>query len=190
MLDFIVGQVIAVKPDRVVIQTGGIGYSIRIPLRISKYINKNEEIKIFTSLILREDSLELYGFLEISEKELFEKLIKISGVGPTIAMNIISTYDRETLHKIIEKEDIKSLSKIPGVGKKTAQRIFLELKGILPSLQYEKNQKYDDVLSALLNLGYKRLEAKEVLDKVYDNEKDEATIIRESLSILAGKDGK
>ncbi len=190
MLDFIKGRVISVKPDKIVIQTGGIGYSVKIPIRISRYINRDEEIQIFTSLVIKEESLEIYGFLETSDRDLFEELIKISGIGPRIAANILSTYDRQTLHKIIEQEDIKSLSKIPGIGKKTAQRIFLELRGVLPSLQYERDQKYDDILSALLNLGYKRLEAKEVLDKIYNNEKDEATIIRESLSILAGKNGK
>lgn len=190
MLDFIKGKVITVKPDKIVIQTGGIGYSVKIPIRVSRYINRDEETQIFTSLIVKEESIEIYGFLENSERDLFEELIKIAGIGPKMAINILSTYDRETLYKIIDHEDIKSLSKIPGIGKKTAQRILLELRGILPSLQYEKDQKYDDILSALLNLGYKRLEAKEVLDKIYNNEKDEATIIKESLSILAGKDGK
>ncbi|MGB9709976.1 MAG: Holliday junction branch migration protein RuvA [Thermodesulfovibrio sp.] len=190
MLDFIKGKAVTVKPDRVVIQTGGLGYSVKIPVRIARYINTGEEIQIYTSLILKEELVEIYGFLDSSERDLFQELIKISGIGPKMAINILSTYDKETLYKTIEQQDIKSLSKIPGIGKKTAQRIFLELKGVLPSLTYEKDQKYEDVLSALVNLGYKRLQAKEVLDKIYDNEKDEATIIRESLSILAGKDGK
>lgn len=190
MLDFIKGKAVTVKPDRIVIQTGGVGYSVKIPLRIAKYINLDEEVKVYTSLILKEELVEVYGFLDNAERDLFEELIKISGIGPRMAINILSTYDRETLYRIIEQEDIKSLSKIPGIGKKTAQRIFLELRGVLPSLKYEKNQKYEDILSALVNLGYKRLQAKEVLDKIYNDEKDEATIIRESLSILAGRDGK
>jgi len=190
MLDFIKGKAVTIKPDRVVIQTGAVGYSVKIPLRIAKYINRDEEIQIYTSLIVKEESIEVYGFLDSSERDLFEELIKISGIGPRMAINILSTYDSLSLRKIIEQEDIKSLSKIPGIGKKTAQRIFLELKGVLPSLQYEKDQKYEDILAALVNLGYKRLQAKEVLDKIYEHEKDEATIIRESLSILAGKDGK
>ncbi|GAQ95069.1 Holliday junction DNA helicase RuvA [Thermodesulfovibrio aggregans] len=190
MLDFIIGKAVTVKQDRVVVQTGGIGYSIKIPVRLSRYINTDEEVQIYTALILKEELIEIYGFLDSSERDLFEKLIKISGIGPTMAINILSTYDRETLLKIIEDEDIKSLSKIPGVGKKTAQRIFLELKGVLPSLKYERDQRYEDLLSALVSLGYKRLEAKEVLEKVYNNEKDEATIIKEALSILTGKDGK
>ncbi len=74
--------------------------------------------------------------------------------------------------------------------RKLLKEFFLELKGVLPSLKYERDQRYEDLLSALVSLGYKRLEAKEVLEKVYNNEKDEATIIKEALSILTGKDGK
>ncbi|MCS7215565.1 MAG: Holliday junction branch migration protein RuvA [Thermodesulfovibrio sp.] len=190
MLDFIEGKVIKVKPDRITIKTGGIGYLIKIPIRISKNLSEDQEIQIFTSFVLREESIEIYGFLESSERDLFEELIKISGIGPRLAINILSTYDRESLQKIIDQEDIGSLSRIPGIGKKTSQRILLELKGILPSLKYERDQRYVDILTALINLGYKRKEAREVLDKVYGSQKDEATIIRESLSILAGKDGK
>lgn len=190
MLDFIKGKAVTVKPDRVVIQTGGLGYSVKIPMRISKYINKDEEAQLYTSVVVKDDSIEIYGFLENTERDFFQELIKISGIGPRISINILSTYDAQSLNKIIEQEEIKSLSKIPGIGKKTAQRIFLELKGALPSLRFERDQKYEDILSALVNLGYKRLQAKEVLDKIYDKEKDETSLIKECLGILAGKGGK
>lgn len=190
MFDFIKGKAITVKPDRVVIQVGGIGFSVRVPIRVTQTIRKEEDVQIYTSLSLKEESAELYGFLELYERELFEELIKISGIGPRTAMNIISTYDRESLQNIIEKEDIKSLSKVPGIGKKTAQRILLELKGVLPFFKYEKDQIYEDVLSALVNLGYKKTVAKEVLEKIYNKDKDEATIIKECLTQLAGKHGE
>jgi len=190
MLDFIKGRVINVKPDRVVVQVGGLGFLVKIPLRVSQNIRKEDEVQIYTSLSLKEEKIEVYGFLDVYEKELFEKLIEISGIGPRTAMNIISTYDRETLQRIIEQDDIKALSRVPGIGRKTAQRILLELKGVLPSLKYDKNQIYDDVLSALINLGYKKTDAKEALDKIYDKDKDEATIIKECLTNLAGKHGE
>jgi len=190
MLDFIKGRVINVKPDRVVVQVGGLGFLVKIPLRVSQNIRKEDEVQIYTSLSLKEEKIEVYGFLDVYEKELFEKLIEISGIGPRTAMNIISTYDRETLQRIIEQDDIKALSRVAGIGRKTAQRILLELKGVLPSLKYDKNQIYDDVLSALINLGYKKTDAKEALDKIYDKDKDEATIIKECLTNLAGKHGE
>jgi Holliday junction DNA helicase RuvA len=190
MFDFIEGKVVSVKPDRVIIQVGGLGFSVKVPVRVSHYINKDKDILLYTSLNLKEDSIELYGFLESLERELFEELIKIAGVGVKMAMNIISTYDRKTLQEIIDKEDIKSLSKVPGIGKKTAQRILLELKGVLPSLVYERDQIYEDILSALVNLGYKKTEAKEVLEKIYSKDKNEGTIIKECLAVLADKHGE
>lgn len=190
MFEFIKGKVVTVKPGRLVLQIGGIGFSVRVPLRLSQYIQKEQEIKIYTSFILKDESMEIYGFLESYEKELFEELIKISGIGPKIAMNIISTYNRETLQRIIDEEDLMALSRIPGVGKKTAQRIFVELKGVLPSLKYEKDQVFEDILSALVNLGYKKTEAKDVLEKIYSKDKDETIIIKECLAVLAGRYGE
>lgn len=190
MLEFIKGRIVTVKPGKVVLQVGELGFSVRVPIRLSQYIQKEQEIKIYTSSILKEESIEIYGFLEPHEKELFEELIKISGIGPKIAMNIISTYDRESLQKIIAEEDLRALSRIPGIGKKTAQRIFVELRGVLPSLKYEKDQIYEDILSALVNLGYKKTEAKEVLEKIYSKDKDEAIIIKECLAALAGRYGE
>lgn len=190
MLDFIRGKTVTVKPDRIVIQVGSIGLSVKVPIRVSQLISREDEVQIFTTLTLKEDSIELYGFLELYEKELFEELIKISGIGPRTAINIISTYDRDTLQNIIEKEDIKSLSKVPGIGKKNAQRIILELKGVLPSLTYEQDRIFEDILLALVNLGYKKIEAKETLEKVYDKNKDEASIIKDCLLLLSSKNAE
>ncbi len=187
MLSFMRGKAVEIKPDRLVLEVKGFGFSIRIPIRVSQFIHKEDDVKIYTSLCLKEDSVELYGFLDEYEKELFEKLIKISGIGPATAMNILSTYDSESLYDIIEKEDIKALSKVPGVGKKTAQRILLELRGILPSIRHDIDREYEDILSALLNLGFKKTDAKEALEKAYSKDKDEASIIKECLALLAGK---
>lgn len=190
MLDFIKGKAVVVKPDRIVIDIGGIGFSIKIPLKLSSQIKKDENVLLYTYMSLKEESIELYGFLDPHEKELFMELIKISGIGPRIAVNILSTYDRETLKNIIEQEDVRALSRVPAVGKKTAQRILLELKGVLPSLTHFKDQKFEDILSALINLGYRKNDAKESLEKIYSKDKDEATLIKESLTLLSGKHGE
>ncbi len=190
MFDFIKGRVVTVKPNRLVLQVGDLGFSVRVPFRVSQYIQREQNIQIYTSFILKEESVELYGFLEPYEKELFEELIKISGIGPKIAMNIISTYDRESLQKIIAEEDLRALSRIPGISRKTAQRIFVELKGVLPSLKYERDKIYEDILSALVNLGYKKTEVRDVLDKIYSKDKDETNIIKECLAVLASRHGE
>lgn len=190
MLNLVQGKIISVKPDRVVVKVGQLGLSIRIPIRISKEINENEEFLFYTSLTVKEDKVELYGFLDSYERDLFEKLLNLSGIGPKTAMNILSTYDKSTLQRIIETDDLKSLGKVPGIGKKNAQRILLELKGVLPQFKYEIDQRFEDILSALINLGYKRKETREVLEKVYHKDKDEETIIKECLVALSGKNGK
>ncbi len=187
MFEFLIGKIVSLKPDKLIIQVGSIGFGVKIPLKVSQFIKEGQEIQIYTSVALKEESIEIYGFLEPYEKELFDQLIKISGIGPITAMNIISTYDLTTLQNIIEKEDLKLLSRVPGIGKKTAQRILLELKGVLPSLKYEYDRIYDDILIALVNLGYKKTDAKEVLDKVYSKDKNEASIIKECLNILVGR---
>lgn len=187
MIDFLTGKIVSVKPGKLTIQVGSIGFSVKIPLRTSQILRSDQEVRIYTTMVLREEEVEVYGFMEYYEKELFDELIKISGIGPRTAMNIISTYNREELQGIIENDDVKSLSKVPGIGKKTAQRILLELKGVLPVIQRERDIKYEDVLSALVNLGYKKIDVKEVLDRIYTKDKDEAALIKESLNLLAGK---
>lgn len=187
MIDFLTGKIVSVKPGKLTIQVGSIGFSVKIPLRTSQILRSDQEVRIYTTMVLREEEVEVYGFMEYYEKELFDELIKISGIGPRTAMNIISTYNREELQGIIENDDVKSLSKVPGIGKKTAQRILLELKGVLPVIQRERDIKYEDVLSALVNLGYKKIDVKEVLGRIYTKDKDEAALIKESLNLLAGK---
>lgn len=187
MLDFIRGRVASLKPDRVVIDIGGLGLSVKIPLRVSESLTEKDEVFLYTHLAIREDVSEIYGFTDPKDRELFEELIRISGIGPRIAMNILSTYSRDSFLEIIEQENVKALSKIPSIGKKTAQRVILEFKGILPSLYSERDSKFEDVLSALVNLGFKRSEAKEALERVYRKDKDEATLIRESLITLTSK---
>ncbi|MCX7988083.1 MAG: Holliday junction branch migration protein RuvA [Thermodesulfovibrio sp.] len=187
MFEFLKGKIVSLKPDKLIIQVGSIGFGVKVPLKINQFVRNGEEIQIYTSVALKEETVEIYGFLELYEKELFDQLIKISGIGPRTAMNIISTYDVESLQNIIEKEDTKSLSRVPGIGKKTAQRILLELKGVLPTLKYEQDRSYEDILSALINLGYKKTDAKEVLERVYSKDKDEASIIKECLNLLVSK---
>ncbi|MCX8034387.1 MAG: Holliday junction branch migration protein RuvA [Thermodesulfovibrio sp.] len=190
MFEFLKGKIVSIKPDKLIILVGSIGFGVKVPLKTFQFVRNEQEIQIYTSVVIKEETIEIYGFLELYEKELFDELIKISGIGPITAMSIISTYDRDNLENIIEKDDVKSLSRVPGIGKKTAQRILLELKGVLPSLKYELDRRYEDILSALVNLGYKKTDARGVLEKVYSKEKDEASIIKECLNLLAGKNAE
>jgi len=165
-------------PEHVIIETHGVGYSVEIPL--SSYYSLPEEgnttLHIYTHV--REDILKLYGFLTLAEKETFILLLGINGIGPKVALNILSHMTCSDLHQALLHEDAARLATLPGIGKKTAERLILELhekvsKLATPESIQERNLNIpeaehagDDVLSALVSLGYKEKQARSVLAKM------------------------
>ncbi|MFO7831234.1 MAG: Holliday junction branch migration protein RuvA [Desulfuromonadaceae bacterium] len=165
-------------PEHVIIETHGVGYSVEIPL--SSYYSLPEEgnttLHIYTHV--REDILKLYGFLTLAEKETFILLLGINGIGPKVALNILSHMTCSDLHQALLHEDAARLATLPGIGKKTAERLILELHEKVSKLASpESIQKHnsntpesehagDDVLSALVSLGYKEKQARSVLAKM------------------------
>ena len=175
MIALVRGTLVYKSLDHVVIDVGGIGYRLFIPLSTYYALPESGEIGLHTHTHVREDALLLYGFLSLEEKELFTTLIGISGVGPKLAVNILSHIPALELRSAICTGDIKRLSGLPGIGKKTAERLVLELKDklALPSgaempatarLVAAPADPADDVLSALVNLGYKENQARKVLE--------------------------
>ncbi|MGK2905582.1 MAG: Holliday junction branch migration protein RuvA [Desulfuromonadales bacterium] len=165
--------------DHVIIDVGGVGYRLSIPLSTFYSLPENGEVCLFTHTHVREDALLLYGFMTLEEKDLFVILIGISGVGPKLAINILSHIPAGELKRAIAAGDIKRLSGLPGIGKKTAERLVLELKDkVVPtggfSASSEKTRVAgtkasilnDDVISALVNLGYKENLARKVLESM------------------------
>lgn len=163
--------------DHVIIDVGGIGYRLFIPLSTFYALPDSGEISLFTHTHVREDALLLYGFLTSEERDLFVVLIGISGIGPKLAVNILSHIPVGELKNAIAGSDIKRLSALPGIGKKTAERLVLELKDkVVPAsgLQQPSTLKSSgrptagdvitDVISALVNLGYKENQARKVLE--------------------------
>lgn len=163
--------------DHVIIDVGGVGYRLFIPLSTFYSIPETGEISLFTHTHVREDTLMLYGFLTLEEKDLFVTLIGISGIGPKLAVNILSHIPAGDLKRAIATGDLKRLSGLPGIGKKTAERLVLELKdkiGPVSGLPDESGQisvsgtssgdLVNDVISALVNLGYKENQARKVLE--------------------------
>jgi Holliday junction DNA helicase RuvA len=137
----------------------------------------NQPAEVLTYLHVREDALQLYGFFEELERDFFKKLISISGIGPRLALTILSGLTVDELRNALLSEDIERLTKVPGVGRKTAQRVALELKekldlpdsqiiSALPSLDPEQREMVDEAYQALITLGYKAPEAKRTLEKV------------------------
>ena len=194
MIDQISGKIILINDNYVVLEVGGFGIKVNISAAFaSKLVNENF-ITLATYLNVREDALDLYGFKNESERNLFLMLISISGIGPKLAVSILSGVELEELKSNILSGDIKSLTSIPGVGAKTAKRIIIELKDKLSKtttteLGFEDDfasKISKDVLSALVGLGYSESVSIEVIKKIdpANSDKSIESLIKEALKIL------
>lgn len=187
MIGSIKGKIILKTDKFLIVETGGVGYKINISLDTSNKTQNKEKIFLFIHTHVREDILDLYGFLDYKELEFFEMLINISGIGPKGALAILGITSIETLRKAIGTGDTSYLTKISGIGKKTAEKIVIELRDKVgeektgSSLQGEL-----DTLEALKSLGYSQNQAREALKKV-PADMDTNAKIREALKILGGK---
>jgi Holliday junction DNA helicase RuvA len=172
------------EPTVVHLEVSGIVYEIFISLHSFSAL-ANDEAKLFTSHIIREDAQLLYGFLELSEKKLFERLIKISGVGPKVAMAICSTYTPTQFANIINNKDINGVKKVSGIGPKSAGRILVELNGFdveLVSSNEPKNQSFNEASQALESLGFKKDKISKALSAC--DGKDTASLVKNALKLL------
>lgn len=169
MIAYVRGKLLQKKPGEVVVETNGVGYSLLIPL--STYFKLGEvgstiELQAYTHLT--ENSLTLFGFLTLEEKNLFLKLINISGIGPKLALNILSGIEPSELEEAVKNTNVSRLAMIPGIGKKTALRLVMELSDKLEKkekvLSRKESREREDLISALVNLGFKRKESEQVVD--------------------------
>ena len=196
MIYQISGNLIAKHKDFVVIEVSGIGFKITSTINTINTIKPEQKILLHTYLHVREDALDLYGFHSTLEREVFLLLIGISGIGPKLAITILSGILPDELKDKIISGDIASLTSIPGVGAKTAKRIIVELKdkftkieeGSLGFSDKLNSKLYDDALNALLSLGYSSQQSKQVLDHIAngkdDNKQNIETIIKTALKRL------
>ena len=174
MIAHLRGKLLAKHPNQVIVETSGVGYDVTITVpTFSDLPETGTEVALHIHTHVREDALALYGFLRGSEKLLFEKLITVSGIGPKLAITILSGMPAEEMVRSIRGNDVARLTRIPGIGKKTAERMVLELRDKLPEtglaatpMATPLSPIEDDVLSALLNLGYQRPAAEKALTAV------------------------
>ncbi len=191
MIASIQGKVASTARDHVVIVTGGIGYKVFAPFSTLERIDASSETFLHTILIVREDSLTLYGFATVSEREIFETLLSINGVGPKMALAVLSTLSIDSLRNAVISERAEILARVPGIGKKTAQRVLLELKDKLnlgldsaPISVFEDVNS--DVLDALVALGYSIVEAQTAIQALpKDAPEDIETRVRLALQYFA-----
>jgi Holliday junction DNA helicase RuvA len=179
MIGHLRGQLADKRPNQVVVDVGGVGYQVSIPLSTFYALGElRADVALLIHTHLREDSIALYGFLTAREKQFFELLLSASGVGPVLALKILSGMSVEDLVPAIRAGDLVRLTRIPGVGRKTAERIVVELRDKLAAMEAPeperagtagRTQLEADVISALLNLGYERRNAEKAVEDAQSN---------------------
>jgi len=192
MIGSIKGKIILKTDKFLIVETGGVGYKISVsPDTLSKSFKVNNEIFLWIHTHIREDALDLYGFLDIKELEFFEMLLSVSGLGPKSALGIIGLASIETLKNAIASGDTSYLTKISSIGKKTAEKIVIELRDKLTKLGHKTEKESFrgelDALEALKSLGYSQSEAREALKEVSLEITDTSAKVKEALKILGGK---
>jgi holliday junction DNA helicase RuvA len=191
------GRLLRKQPQEVVVDVAGVGYRATIPVSTFYRLgDEGSEVSLLVHTHVREDALALFGFLTAVEQDLFEKLISVAGVGPKLAINVLSGIETPDLVSALKSSDLARLTRIPGVGKKTAERLVLELrdkmKAIVPAAEEAPagaTTSRDDLVSALVHLGYSRPEAERGVERAL---KEDGTgrfedLLRRTLRILSGR---
>jgi Holliday junction DNA helicase RuvA len=195
VIGFLRGKVEFLTADQVTVSVGGVGLEAGVPTRLAAGLSAGQEIVLYTVMLVREDDISLYGFGSPEDKNLFRLLISVSGVGPKVALGVLSAFAGAEVKKAIAAEDAATLTRAPGIGLKTARRLILELKGKLedePAGVAEDGGpgaggSGDEAMESLLALGFARLEARHVLNKVQSEagEMSAAQQIQQALRLLA-----
>lgn len=179
MIAWLQGRLVEKSPTRLILDVRGVGYDVAVPVSTFYAVGEpGVEVTLRIHTHVREDALALFGFLSTFELEVFERLIATSGIGPKLALAVLSGIEAGDLVQAVQRGDVARLTRIPGVGKKTAERICLELKdrlptavpgGAVPAAPPAADALRDDLVSALLNLGYHRSAVDKVLDRHVDD---------------------
>jgi Holliday junction DNA helicase RuvA len=193
MIAHLRGRLIAKAPSHAIVEAGGVGYELAISVpTFSELPPLNADVALHVHTHVREDQLALFGFLQAAEKQLFEKLLTVSGIGPKVAITVLSGMAPEALAAAIRGNDISALTRIPGIGKKTAERMVLELRDKLeqfaaPAAIPAVTPMEEDVISALTNLGFQRSAAERALAKIgaaQNGAKSFDAVFREALAVI------
>ncbi|MFI5508849.1 Holliday junction branch migration protein RuvA [Mycobacterium sp. NPDC051804] len=195
MIASVRGEVIDIALDHVVIEAAGVGYKVMATPTTLATLHRGDEARLITAMIVREDSMTLYGFSDSDARNLFLTLLAVSGIGPSIALGALAMYDGPTLRRAIAEGDITALTRIPKVGKKTAELMALSLRdkmgAITPSGAAAVNGHAvrGPVVEALVGLGFALKQAEEATDKVLANEPEanQTSALRSALSMLGKK---
>ena len=203
MIGSLSGRVLRIDGVTALIECGGVGYEVDMPVTSLSKLIVNENAFVYVQHIVREDAQILYGFNTVTERELFRTLIKVNGVGPKMALAVLSTFDVESFVETVLQEQSKALEQIPGVGKKTAQRMVVELKDNLKNFAVStqisanpqatstasSNESFNDAIAAMTALGYKEFDAVRYVKAVIAKEGNLSTqdLIVKALALISNK---
>jgi Holliday junction DNA helicase RuvA len=191
MIGSLNGRLLEKYPTELLIECGGVGYEVKISLHTFSQLSENESIKIYTKLIVREDAHLLYGFNTKDEREMFNFLISVSGIGPNTALIMLSSLSPEEIANAIQTEDVTTIQKVKGIGAKTAQRVIIDLKGKV--LKFSGDTEFNnsknntnrfDALTALVSLGFDKKSAEKVLDRIDSGSETVEQLIKGALKLL------
>ncbi len=182
MYDFISGELVRKAPTSAVIETGGVGYDLRVPLSTYTALPDNGTVRLFTYLHVREDALVLFGFATEEERIMFNKLISVRGVGPGLALTVLSGIRADEFCSVVSQNQPMQLARIKGIGRKIAERIVLDLKDSMGDMvaaaegSQSRSDNVRDALAALTALGYTRAAARKALDEAIAQAGEDASI--------------
>ncbi len=200
MIGFIRGTLISKAPPQLVVDVQGVGYEVEAPMTTFYNLPAvGQELKLFTHLVVREDAHILFAFATEPDRLMFRSLIKVNGVGPKLALTILSGQSAEEFHRCIHDNDVQALVRLPGIGKKTAERLIIEMRDRLPArtdetgstlnnvLNPTQNNPKQEAISALCTLGYKAQDARKMVQNIPQQDKSCEDIIKLALQGAAGK---
>lgn len=189
MIAHLSGTVHSVHTGFLVLSVGGVGYRVHATSRVLSSAEPHTDLSLYVHTVVREDALDLFGFPSFEELELFELLLSVSGIGPRSALAIIGLESAEKLVRAIAHDDVGYLTKVSGIGKKSAEKIVLELRDKVGDLHVEHAGEMprdsEDVLEALITLGYRADEAREALRHIPDNITEQGARVKEALRLLS-----
>lgn len=201
------GQLMRVEATYVVVDVGGVGYKVCVPVSVLTTFAEGAQASLFIHTHVRAEEIALYGFAQPDDQRVFELLLSVAGIGPKVALSILSAMDSAALARAVSTDDTKTLVRIPGLGLKTAQRLVLELGDKLAALLFERKidqvaargdkppqeELYDDVVEGLIGLGYNRNDARKAADKAIKDNPDQRNmgkLLKAALNILTCADGR
>lgn len=202
MIAYLRGRVVSSEANSVILDVNGVGYRAYVPLSVlSGLPEPGQEAALHTVMTVREDDISLYGFATVEERETFQILTSVSGVGAKIALSMLSVMEAGELARAVSGNDVKSLTRVPGVGPKLAQRVILELGERMAEFMFSRrietradrqaaldNAAYEDIVEALVGLGYSRADSRKAAERVTSTRADRPTadLMREALNLLTG----